>query len=113
VARNREKPSPCIVFSGTLDSPGDVHIAAEKELLCTFSNSLVNATLALLATYYVFMFSYPPGLNNFFLYLQKCILQVQDGRKLPSTVIALVNSLDGLSQEAMHMKNDVMLVKDV
>ena len=63
----------------------------------------MNATLALLATYYVFMFSYPPGLNNFFLYLQKCILQVQDGRKLSSTVIALVNSLDGLSQEAMHM----------
>ena len=44
-----------------------------------------------------------PGLNNFFLYLQKCILQVQDSRKLPSTVIALVNSLDGLSQEAIHM----------
>ena len=42
-------------------------------------------------------------LNSFFLYLQKCILQVQDGRKLPSTVIALVNSLDGLSQEAMHL----------
>ena len=51
VVKNRERPFPCIVFSGTLDSPGDVHLAAEKELLCSSSNSLVNVTLALLAMY--------------------------------------------------------------
>ena len=36
--------------------------------------------------------NYPPGLTNFFLFLQKCILHIQDGKKLPSSVISLVNS---------------------
>ena len=38
------------------------------------------------------MFNYPAGLTNFFLFLQKCILHIQDGKKLPASVISLVNS---------------------
>ena len=41
--------------SGNLHLSGTVH----------FLNSLVNATLALLATYYIFIFNYPSDLNNF------------------------------------------------
>ena len=73
-----------------------VHLAADKQVICDFQASLVDATVALLATYYVFMFNYPPGLKNFFLYLQKCILHIQDGKKLPSSVISLVNSFHEL-----------------
>ena len=57
---------------------------------------MVEAALALLATYYVFMFNYPPGLTNFYLFLQKCILHIQDGKKLPSSLISFVNSVHEL-----------------
>ena len=64
----------------------------DESLLAPFEGSLVESALALLATYYVFMYNYPPGLTHFFLFLQKCILHIQDGKKLPSSVISLVNS---------------------
>lgn len=51
-----------------------------------------------MACYYVFLYDYPSGLNNFYLYLQKCILQLQDGKKLPSTVINFVNDIDAMSK---------------
>ena len=57
---------------------------------------MVKAALALLATYYVFMFNYPPGLTNFYLFLQKCILQIQDGKKFPSSLISFVNYIHEL-----------------
>ena len=57
---------------------------------------MVEAALALLATYYVFLFNYPPGLTNFYLFLQKCILQIHDGKKLPSSLISFVNSIHEL-----------------
>lgn len=74
-----------------MQSPGKVSLAADKQIICSFEASLVESALALLATYYVFMFNYPPGLANFFLYLQKCILQIQDGKKLPCSIISFVN----------------------
>ena len=70
-----------------------ISLAADKQIICSFESSLVEATLALLATCYVFMFNYPLGLKNFYLYLQKCILRILDGKKLPSSVITFVNSL--------------------
>ena len=57
---------------------------------------MVEAALAFLATYYVFMFNYPPGLTNFYFFLQKCILHIQDGKKLPSSLISFVNSIHEL-----------------
>ena len=79
-----------------MQSPGNVCLAADKQIICSFEASLVESALALLATYYVFMFNYPPGLANFFLYLQKCILQIQDGKKLPCSIISFVNSVHEL-----------------
>ncbi|XP_068747230.1 sterile alpha motif domain-containing protein 3-like isoform X1 [Montipora capricornis] len=105
-AESRDKPFPFLLFSGSLQSPGKVHLAADKQIICTFEKTLMESTLALLATYYVFMFNYPPGLNNFYLYLQKCILQIQDGRKLPSSIISFVNSLHDL-QSRVHSINPI------
>ena len=64
VTLDKEKPFPFIIVEGSLDSPGDRHLEADKHLLCSFSGSLIKATLGLLACYYVFMFNYPVGLNN-------------------------------------------------
>ena len=70
-------------------------IAAERTVLFEVeSRGMVEAMLALLATYYVFMFEYPQTLNNFYLYLQKWVLNIQDGKKLPAAVINFVNDLD-------------------
>ena len=58
--------------------------------MCTSETSIVEGTLALLATFYVFMYEYPPGFVIFFV-STKCILQIEDGRKLPSFIIHFVN----------------------
>lgn len=57
----KETSFPFIVLSGTLESPGKLQLATEKHLICSFEGSLVEAALALLATYmyYVFMYNYP------------------------------------------------------
>ncbi|KAJ7387212.1 hypothetical protein OS493_004182 [Desmophyllum pertusum] len=100
VALEREQPFPFIIVEGTLDAPEELHLAADKQLICSFRGNLVTATLGLLASYYVFMYNYPVALNSMFLYFQKCILQIHDGRKLPSSVITFVNDIDRLSNSA-------------
>ena len=99
LAMSREHPFPFLIMEGRLEaSPSQFHLAADKQIICSFTSSLVDATLGLLGSYYVFMFNYPACLNNFYLYLQKCVLQINDGRKLPSSVITLVNEIDRLSK---------------
>lgn len=100
MALEREQPFPFIIVEGTLDAPEELHLAADKQLICSFRGNLVTATLGLLASYYVFMYNYPVALNSMFLYFQKCILQIHDGRKLPSSVITFVNDIDRLSNSA-------------
>ena len=57
----------------------------------------MEATVGLLGSYYAFMFNYPVCLNHFYLYLQKCILQISDGSwKLPGSVITFETEIDGL-----------------
>ena len=73
---------PFLIFTGSLESHDTIYLAADKHIICDFEASLVESALALLATYYVFMYSYPPGLTNFFIFLQKCILHIQDGKKI-------------------------------
>lgn len=102
VAHGKERPFPFIIIKGglKLTCDSDMHLAADRQLLCSFSGSLVDAACALLACYYVFMFNYPVGLKNLFLYLQKCILNIHDGKKLPGSVITLVNEIDSLSKHS-------------
>lgn len=96
IVQREEKAFPFLIFTGTLDLLGKIYIAADQQILCYFEASMVEAALALLATYYVFMFNYPPGLTNFYLFLKKCILHIQDGKKLPSSLISFVNSIHEL-----------------
>ena len=75
---------------GTLALPGKIYIAADKQIICSFEVSLVEAALALLATYCVFMYNYyPPGLAKFYSFIQKCILHISDGKKLSSSLMSL------------------------
>ena len=40
----------------------------------------------------------PCWVEKFILYLQKCVLHINDAQKLPGSVISLVNELDSLSK---------------
>ena len=59
---------------------------------------IVDATLGLLAIYYVFMYNYPAGLNTFFYFFKKHVLKISDGKKLPASVISVINGLDDASK---------------
>ena len=92
-----KEPFPRIILKGTLDCLQEIVVTAENQLLFTIpveEGGLLKATLGLLAVFYVHLFVYPAGLNNFYLYLQSCILQIHDSKKLTISVIALVNKLD-------------------
>lgn len=93
----REEAFPAIVVKGELKGLQDftqVAIIAEKQVLCKVNGGLVDAAIGLMAAYYVFMFKYAGTLNHFCLFLQKCVLQIQDGKKLPASVITFVNKLN-------------------
>ena len=91
-----KKDFPRIIIKGDCRTPEEVVIAAERTVLFSVErpDRIIDATLALLATYYVFMFEYPQSLKNFYLYLQKCILNIQDSKKLPAVVVNFVNNLN-------------------
>ena len=96
IAESKDNSFPFFIFMGALASPGKIYIAADKQIICSFEVSLVEAALALLATYCVFMYNYPPGLAKFYSYIQKCILHISDGKKLPASLMSFVNSLHEL-----------------
>ena len=96
IAESKDNSFPFLIFMGTLALPGKIYIAVDKQTICSFEVSLVEAALALLATYCVFMYNYPPGLANFYSYIQKCILHISDGKKLPCSLMSFVNSLHEL-----------------
>ena len=97
MALQREEPFPFTIMEGILDAPEELHLAAEMEVLCTFKGNLIQAILglsySLLLCYHVQL---SPFLNFFFWYLQKCILKINDGKKLPSSGITIVNEIDSL-----------------
>ena len=87
-------PFPVIVAKGGLEGMLSSSIVAEKQVLFEVDGGMLEATMHSFATYYVFMFEYPPSLNNFFTYLQKCIFNIPDSRKLPTSIITFVNELE-------------------
>ena len=56
MALQREEPFPLIIMEGTLDVSEELLLKAETEVLCTFKGNLIEATLGLLASYYVFTY---------------------------------------------------------
>ena len=83
LAMSGEHPFPFLIMEGSFEtSSNQFHLTAEKQIIGSFTSSLVEATLGLLGSYYVFMFEYPACTSNLYLYLQKCVLQITDGRNL-------------------------------
>ena len=84
---SREMTFPFLIFTGSLESHETIYLAADKHIICDFEASLVESALALLATYYVFMYNCPPELATIL-----CAKMHFAYSKLPSSVISLVNS---------------------
>ena len=45
--------------------------------------------------YLLCIYDQVPKHNNFFLYMQRCILNIQDAKKFPSTILTFLNDLKG------------------
>ena len=83
LAMSGEHPFPYLIMEESLEtSSNQFHLTAEKQIICSLTSSLLEATLGLLGSHYVFMFKYPACTSNLYLYLQKCALQITDGRNV-------------------------------
>ena len=89
----REEPFRFTMIEGTLDAPEELHLAAEMEVLCTFKGNLIEALLGLS---YSLLLCYHVQLSPFLILLQKCILKINDGKKLSSSGLTIVNEIDSL-----------------
>lgn len=96
MVRSKERKSPQILVKGQILNSPEVFPIAENLVVCQVDGGLVEGVLAFMAMNYAFMFKYPAFLNNFCLFIQKHILKIQDGAKLPSTVINFINDLNVL-----------------
>jgi hypothetical protein len=86
-------PCPRILVQGTLEYPGNMALVAEKSVVCNVS-TLEDGVLCFMAACYIFMFEYPPSIRGACTYLQRCCLDIHDGKKLPATVITFINKLE-------------------
>ena len=67
-----EHPFPFLIMEGNLEtSSNQVHLTAEKQIIGSFTSSLVEATLGLLGSYNVFMFKYPACTSKTYIYIYK------------------------------------------
>lgn len=64
-------PDPCILKEGSLKSPGNVYLCADKQVLCSANCTLLKATVGLMSVFYIFLYQYPPGLRKFFICICK------------------------------------------
>ena len=93
-ASSLQSPFPVVVSKERLEGMLSSSIVAEKQVLFEVDGGMLEATMHLFAKYYVFMFEYPPSLNNFFTYLLKSIFNITDSKKLLTSVITFVNELE-------------------
>ena len=87
---------PKILVKGNIQDINEKAVVAEKMMICSIQGLLVDAVVVYMAVNYVFMFEYPIGFNHFCLFLQKCVLHIHDGKKLPASVLDFINKLDSL-----------------
>ena len=88
---------PKILVKGNIQDINEKSVMAEKMMICSIQGLLVDAVVVYMAVNYVFMFEYPIGFNHFCLFLQKCVLHIHDGKKLPASVLDFINKLDSLA----------------
>ncbi|XP_028417100.1 uncharacterized protein LOC114541360 [Dendronephthya gigantea] len=96
VASEMDEVHPKILVKGELQDLGEKAVVAEKTVICTVQGMLLDAVVVYMAVNYSFMFEYPVGFNQFCLFVQKCVLSILDGKKLPGSVLDFVNKLDTL-----------------
>jgi hypothetical protein len=88
-----------LAIGGNITTINNLYIIASKQVVCEVPcGQLLDAVLGMVGIFYVFMFNYPPGLTTFYIFLQKCILSINDGRKLPSSIITLINTINGVDE---------------
>lgn len=82
----------------------ELPLAAEMKVLCTLRGILYCRgnpwAVRLLLCFHVQLFLK----FVFFLYLQNCILKINDGKKLPSSVITFANEIDIYNLEIKAIK---------
>ena len=88
---------PKILVKGNIRDINEKAVVAEKTMICSIQGLLIDAVVVYMAVNYVFMFEYPIGFNHFCLFLQKCVFHIHDGKKLPASVLDLINKLDSLA----------------
>ena len=72
LAMSGEHPLPFLIMEGSFEtSSNQFHLTAEKQIIGSFTSSLVEATLGLLGSYYVFMFKYPACTSKTYIYIYK------------------------------------------
>ena len=72
LAMSGEHPFPYLIMEESLEtSSNQFHLTAEKQIICSFISSLVEAKLGLLGSYYVFMFKYPACTSKTYIYIYK------------------------------------------
>ena len=81
-----------------LNSSDEIFITAENTIICSVGGGL----LPFMAVCYVFIFSYPVGIANLCIYLQKCMLGKNYGEKLPTSVISFVNDIENIVAKTLN-----------
>jgi len=90
-----EQSAPYLI-TGT---PGSVNcqvfIGCEQEIFFE-SNSIKDAIIDLIGTYFVFNIAYPKYLNSIFLFIQHFVFNLKDKQPVPMTVSNIVRNLQKL-----------------
>ena len=81
------------LVQGNLDRASRFALTAEKKVICQVDN-FEGVVLCFMAACYVFMFEYPPSVQSVCTYLQRCLLEIHDGRKLPVSLIRFINKIE-------------------
>ena len=90
----REGMPPFIISQGNLQSPEDIFISGEREILLRINGGYTSALITLLLLYFVCNIQYPKECTNVYLFLQRYVLKVYDIVKLPTKVLQFLNELN-------------------
>ena len=99
LSKKESSPFPVILACGSLDAISRLYVVADYQVLFQINGGIVEAVVSLFACYYVFMIEYPKSLKNLFIYLQKCLFNISDTIKLPTSVITFVNKIGHFSRK--------------
>ena len=96
MAQGKKAKAPQILVKGRILNSPEVFVIAENLDICKVTGGIIEVVLAFMAVKYAFMFKYPSFLNKFCLFIQKHILKINNGTKLPSSIITFINDLNDL-----------------